>query len=381
MEARLYFIGANGEKVVDFTETQRRINEVKSLACGLYLYSIFTIILLLCLYGCSTGKLLEQRNLHIKEGLITDNETWSGNIRIIGDVIVPENVILTVKPGTNIVFSAKDNGEKGLKLTIYGILLAEGNSAKPIMFKSDSSKSPRASTAKPQWWRNSSWRGVIISAKNTSLKSILKNCIIDNAHIGIDAKSPVEIEGCLIKRCEKSNIECSSELWLRNSKLVDGQCGLSGRISKLIFDNNSIINHQFGTMCYINHGRIFASDFGQCASGMMIEAIGDYLEISKNSIKKCAPNGIELVLRKSDVSIIDNEFNDCYYGLSVKGEGNIVLNKNRLKKGMYGIYIQKESKITIYGSINSQELKETNTITHMAYGNIYPYEYILKPNE
>lgn len=35
MEARFYFIGVDGEQVVDSTETQRQINEVKALVCGL----------------------------------------------------------------------------------------------------------------------------------------------------------------------------------------------------------------------------------------------------------------------------------------------------------------------------------------------------------
>lgn len=46
-----------------------------------------------------------------KYGYITSDEIWSGEIRVIGDIIVPQGITLTIKPGTTVLVSANKDKE------------------------------------------------------------------------------------------------------------------------------------------------------------------------------------------------------------------------------------------------------------------------------
>lgn len=73
-------------------------------------------------------------------GTLTQNETWSGFIRISGDVTVPSDITLIILPGTVAKFNPST------RLIIYGSLIAEGNSNQRILFTSGST------TAYPGVW-------------------------------------------------------------------------------------------------------------------------------------------------------------------------------------------------------------------------------------
>ncbi len=77
-----------------------------------------------------------------KEGSLADDETWSGNIEITGDVVVPEGVTLTILPGTVVHFADNfDSTYSGTdinrtELLINGSLIAEGTQPSQILFSS-----------------------------------------------------------------------------------------------------------------------------------------------------------------------------------------------------------------------------------------------------
>ncbi len=46
-----------------------------------------------------------------RKGTVFEDETWSGEIRIIGDIIVKERVTLTIEPGTRVLIAANQDAE------------------------------------------------------------------------------------------------------------------------------------------------------------------------------------------------------------------------------------------------------------------------------
>lgn len=85
---------------------------------------------------------------------ITADELWSGRIEIDGDVVIAENVLVRVAPGTQVVFLPPSAGLDrltahphfaGSELIVRGRLLAEGTAQAPITFSALDPAAPAGS--------------------------------------------------------------------------------------------------------------------------------------------------------------------------------------------------------------------------------------------
>ena len=92
-------------------------------------------------------------SLPTTSGALTEDETWSDEVTLTGDVIVPSGMSLTIEPGTVIRFTAL-NDDQGAgentsrsELVVEGSLEALGTEASPIVFTSSS-----ANPAKGDWY-------------------------------------------------------------------------------------------------------------------------------------------------------------------------------------------------------------------------------------
>lgn len=65
-------------------------------------------------------------NLNAME--LNEDTTWSGNVILDSNVVVPTGIVLTIEPGTTVSMS------NGVTIKIYGQLLADGTEAQPILF-------------------------------------------------------------------------------------------------------------------------------------------------------------------------------------------------------------------------------------------------------
>ncbi|MCL7489845.1 MAG: right-handed parallel beta-helix repeat-containing protein, partial [Desulfobulbaceae bacterium] len=116
-------------------------------------------------------------NLPTTTGALTDDETWSGEVVLTGDVTVPEGMTLTVEPGTTIRFQAlADDQSAGAdasraELVVAGSFIAIGTEASPITFTSSST-----TPAKGDW-------GGIRMAGNGTLT--LDHTVIEYGLLGI----------------------------------------------------------------------------------------------------------------------------------------------------------------------------------------------------
>jgi RHS repeat-associated protein len=103
------------------------------------------------------------RNEPTTYGALIHNETWSGTIRLEGDITVPEGVILSILPGTTLEVPALFDAEYGgsdssrTELIINGELIALGTEDQPIVFTSNSPSSPK----------KGDWGGIKVSGDGT----------------------------------------------------------------------------------------------------------------------------------------------------------------------------------------------------------------------
>src|SRR5574340_386411 len=89
-------------------------------------------------------------------GVIVKDTVWQGEVRVIEDILVPEGVTLTIRPGTSIkVVSAESTKTDPeymsplTEVTIRGRLLVEGNEKSPVEFSGEERKP-------------GSWAGIVI---------------------------------------------------------------------------------------------------------------------------------------------------------------------------------------------------------------------------
>jgi hypothetical protein len=134
---------------------------------------------------------------------LTKNETWTGNINLNGDIIVPKGLTLTIKPGTIIRVKKLPTP---LVINVLGKLVSNGESSKIIEFRSNEN-----STTDGDWGgivaqydldfsyvliKNAkvglNFEGVSVSSFGTALPNI-HHVFFDNCIIGIlDLKSNLE---------------------------------------------------------------------------------------------------------------------------------------------------------------------------------------------
>jgi parallel beta-helix repeat protein len=123
--------------------------------------------------------------------VVTSDTVWKGEVTVLEDIIVPEGVTLSIKPGTIIKITPSESTKTDpeyisplTEITVRGVLKAEGTKDEPIVFittKEDES---------------SEWAGIIIDGGTASLMS----CQIHNAETGIYImnKGILDIKGSVI---------------------------------------------------------------------------------------------------------------------------------------------------------------------------------------
>lgn len=112
----------------------------------------------------------------VKRGIITTDETWSGEILVTGHIFVPEGVTLTIEPGTVVKFKHYRGYKRPwerLGMTIGGTLIAVGTPDKQIWFTSDAEDPV-----------NGDWH--MIRFENAGTDNVIKYAVIEFAQQGVN---------------------------------------------------------------------------------------------------------------------------------------------------------------------------------------------------
>lgn len=96
--------------------------------------------------------------------VLTTDTTWSGDVALDQDILVPEGVTLTIQPGSRIRVSASESTKTDpeylsslTEIIVRGKLLANGNESAPILFEPAGDK---------KW----SWAGIIIDGGSADIR-------------------------------------------------------------------------------------------------------------------------------------------------------------------------------------------------------------------
>ena len=221
-------------------------------------------------------------------GLLTQDETWSGEVRVVETVIVPEGVTLTIAPGTMVKFRHY-RGYKEPKVGLVvegGTVKALGTAERQIWFTSDA-EDPI----------NGDWGGISISGSRSSEFDYV---IVEYGEIGIEQFH------------SQANVSNSILRW-NNSE------GLYAETSRAVFRNNTI--------------------YGNAYHAIALENYNEQIEILSNIIDGAGRQGVHI--ENSNARVEGNYFKNFDVSeaapekvISVIGRSHAVVRRNKFE--IYG---------------------------------------------
>jgi hypothetical protein len=188
----------------------------------------------------SEGKGSEAPPILPVRGLATD-ETWRGEVRIRGSVVVPRGVTLTIEPGTVIRFEKIDVDGDGIgdsELYVEGNLVAEGGPGLPIVFTS-AEGTPSARD----------WKYLFV---NLSRKTILTRCVFEYAFSGAQIHfSRATVTRCLFRRNVDGFRFSTAEGTFSRNRMTENVYGVryEERNSSAVLSGNDITGNNVGIFC------------------------------------------------------------------------------------------------------------------------------------
>jgi len=226
-------------------------NAVNIIHQALQPYAIKATAGLLYWFAVETGQLPRPE---IWSGTITQNTTWSGTICLNGSVIVNNNSILTIEPGTTIEFW----GPYTITVNSGAKVIAQGSSSQPIRFTSATGTTP------------GSWKYVQLQGGN----SIFKYCVFEYGQYPIYLYNATSGNPTLIENCEIKN--STYGIYCKSSKAKVKSCDLHHNTYG-IFSNNSTQLDVIGTRIHHNNS-VGVNSY----SGGLVRFYGSVIESNGN---------------------------------------------------------------------------------------------------
>lgn len=181
--------------------------------------------------------------------VMTSDTMWSGEVLISEDILVPEGVTLTIKPGTIIKVKPTESTRTDpeymsplTEITIRGALNAEATREAPIMFilnKGDES---------------TGWAGLIIDGGTAHLRS----CIVQHAETGISViNGLLSLEASVISENRYGIVAHGEEtkVNIRSSKVIKNDHGIFSFRGAKVENKNSIVQDNVKKDLYSYKGR------------------------------------------------------------------------------------------------------------------------------
>ncbi len=172
---------------------------------------------------------------------VADGETWSGEVRVRGSVVVPKGATLRILPGTVVRFERIDVDGDGIgdsELYVEGDLSAEGTPDRPILFTSAEKRpAPR------------DWKYLFV---NLSGKTVLSRCISEFAFSGVQVHfSRASISSCWFRNCVDGLRFSTAEGIFERNRMTGNVYGVryEERNSKVLLARNEITGNRVGIFC------------------------------------------------------------------------------------------------------------------------------------
>ncbi len=140
-------------------------------------------------------------------GALEGAVTWSGEVRVDGDVEVPEGSLLRVEAGTKVLVAARDATGSGwnpdfVEIRVAGEIVVAGTADRPVVFQCGSPAAPAPAddaSSHPSW----SWHGIVLLPPSApGRKREIRGARIESAFAGVQIpKGRAVVEGCVFLRC------------------------------------------------------------------------------------------------------------------------------------------------------------------------------------
>ncbi len=265
-------------------------------------------------------------------GKLKNYEVWEGWILVNGDVIVPEGVVLKIKPGALVMFSPlssnydektpylkKEESDQLCSLIVRGTLIAEGKKGNEILF---SNSYENMSTKKIGLWG-----GIVFEG---SKGSVLKNVKIERAKNGVifsDSPNVVFKNNVFMKNEIGVRLTDSAVETLDDSIFYRNETGISIKsASKAVISNANFTKNSYGIKIYESaKPEIKLSTFNDNSCG-----IGTY--------------------GKAFPKITENTFKNGKFGISLTDNSKALIQDNSFLANKIGIFSVNTSSPRIYGN-------------------------------
>ena len=197
-------------------------------------------------------------------GVLTQDETWSGEVVITGDITVPNGVTLTIEAGTVIRFEMLDDDQAGgsdssrSELIINGSLRAAGTETNRVVITSSSLDPHPGDWGGIRVLKDSTdgmvslshvtieyaTFGIVISTKANNTTVVIKSCTIQhNAQNGVDAeartgsKLSLTVTDSLVRKNGPAGI---------SSRVFDAGSQFTGELSGNRLEENAVVGLNVG---------------------------------------------------------------------------------------------------------------------------------------
>jgi len=159
-------------------------------------------------------------------GIMPGNETWSGTIELTGDVTVPNNVTLTILPGTRVACWDKYDDQAGginpsrIELIVdRGSLNAVGTSNAPILFTSSPNVPPALA---------GDWEGIRLRTGTNSVQ-VLRWAVVEFAIDGLRVETgSLTIDQCTFRTNQNSGLYFTSPVTVSDCRAYANRVGFDG---------------------------------------------------------------------------------------------------------------------------------------------------------
>jgi parallel beta-helix repeat protein len=165
--------------------------------------------------------------------VLKNNTTWSGEVFLTDDIVVPEGVILTILPGTVVRVTPSENTKTDpeylsplTEITIRGTLKAEGKAGAPVAFLLAG--------------RAGYWGGIIIDGGMVSLSF----CEISDADTGVNVtKGSIDARDCTLRNNRYGLVAQGRDTsaYIENSKVEGNDYGVFTLDGSEVHEKNTTV--------------------------------------------------------------------------------------------------------------------------------------------
>lgn len=152
-------------------------------------------------------------------GVITTDTIWEGEVKVAEDILIPEGITLTIKPGTTITVVSAESTKTDpeyvsplTEITIRGTLRAEGTEKAPVEFFGEEKKPGL-------------WAGIIIDNGTATMRE----CRVKNAETGIHVlNGRLLLEGSVLQENRYGIVAhgVKAAVTIKNSQITDNDYGV-----------------------------------------------------------------------------------------------------------------------------------------------------------